>query len=246
VDNLIAELAGFNIASSSTNANELKQPRTQTAFPEKQTRNPLLGLPAPQLARVKPLMLTLHCLFPNDLLPALDILDRGLVQRLVRVDQVDTMTASDQDQTISTDTPSKLHIAQMIPREDMFLVTSVSNAPPHSASSAATQEPEKGYEVRLHAWNCTCPTFAISAFRNLASRLDHSHVAMLRDQDDTVVYPFGGTLTCATDRESPPVCKHILACILFARCPGLFGADGNAKRVVSTEELAGWCAGWGG
>ncbi|EPS27422.1 hypothetical protein PDE_02365 [Penicillium oxalicum 114-2] len=39
-----------------------------------------------QLAQVKPLLLTLHCLFPNDVLPALDILDRRLVQQVrVRV-----------------------------------------------------------------------------------------------------------------------------------------------------------------
>ncbi|KAJ5216458.1 uncharacterized protein N7498_002865 [Penicillium cinerascens] len=258
VDNLIAELASFNSASPNTNGNELDKPRTQTALPEKQTQNPLSVLSAPQLARVKPLMLSLHCIFPNDLLPALDILDRGLVQRLVRADQVDAMAVSDQEQAKSTDSPSDLHSpcsndGQVILREDIFLVTSASTAPPHGAASSAfaTQDPEKGYEVRLHAWNCTCPTFALSAFRDLASRLDyspehHSRVANLRDLDDTVVYPFGGTLTCATDRESPPVCKHILACILFARCAGLFGADGDGRRAISMEELAGWCAGWGG
>jgi hypothetical protein len=258
VDNLITELAGFNSASYSADVDELDQPRTQTAPPEKQTRNPLSGLSAPQLARVKPLMLALHCLFPNDLLPALDILDRGLVQRLVCSDQVDAMSASDQDQAISTDSPSECVNpapvnGQLLPREDFFLVASASIAPPHGAapSAFATQEPEKGYEVRLHAWNCTCPTFALSAFRDLASRLDHSTehhspAAMLRDRDDTAVYPFGGTLTCDRDRGSPPVCKHALACVLFARCPGLFGADGDGKRVVSMEELAGWCAGWGG
>jgi hypothetical protein len=59
------------------------------------------------------------------------------------------------------------------------------------------------------------------------------------------VYPFGGTLTRDTDKGSPPACKHILACILFARCPGLFGQYGDGK-LVSLEEMAGWCAGWGG
>ncbi|KAK2873432.1 hypothetical protein FQN49_002373 [Arthroderma sp. PD_2] len=41
--------------------------------------NPLSRLPADALAKVKPLLLTLHCLFPNELLLALDILDRNLV-----------------------------------------------------------------------------------------------------------------------------------------------------------------------
>ncbi|KAJ5136962.1 hypothetical protein N7448_005516 [Penicillium atrosanguineum] len=246
VDSLITELA-FH---TGTNVNELGQPNTQTASP-KQTQNAFSGLPALQLARVKPLMLSLHCIFPNDLLPALDILDRGLVQRLVRADHVDA-----QDQT--TDTASQnlsknslVSSGQAKIREDIFLVISASTSPRSVASSAfATQESEKGYEVRLHAWNCTCPTFALSAFRHLPSRLDsstenRSHL-MLRDRGETVVYPFGGTLTCATDRGSPPVCKHVLACVLFARCQGFFEVDGDGKSVVSMEELAGWCAGWGG
>jgi hypothetical protein len=56
----------------------------------------------------------------------------------------------------------------------------------------------------------------------------------------------GGTLARGTARVSPPTCKHILACILHARCPELFGVDADGKFIVSKEELAGWCAGWGG
>jgi hypothetical protein len=216
-------------------------------------QNALSGLPAPQLARVKPLILSLHCIFPNDLLPALDILDRGLVHRLVCAD-VDAMTAQDRTSAASLRPShiSALSTDQAVRSEDMFLVASTSTASPRGAASSAlaTQGPEKGYEVRLHAWNCTCPTFTLSGFRDLSSRLKVpteilSH-AMLRDPDETVVYPFGGTLTCATDRVSPPVCKHILASLLFVRCPALFGANGDGKRMVSMEELAGWCAGWGG
>ncbi|KAL2378910.1 hypothetical protein RJ035_007288, partial [Blastomyces gilchristii] len=43
--------------------------------------NPLTQLPAPVLSKVKPLLLTLHCLFPNELLLALDILDRRGIKR---------------------------------------------------------------------------------------------------------------------------------------------------------------------
>lgn len=59
-------------------------------------------------------------------------------------------------------------------------------------------------------------------------------------------YGFGGTLTRESARVSPPVCKHLLACVLMARCPGVFGAREESKRVVSVDELAGFCAGWGG
>ena len=42
-------------------------------------------LPAQTLASAKPLLITLHALFPHTLLPALDLLDRRLVARLVYI-----------------------------------------------------------------------------------------------------------------------------------------------------------------
>lgn len=246
MDSLLTEMAAFNLPAT---GNNLEPPRTHQ---DRQPQNPLSRLPASELSKVKPLMLTLHCLFPNDLLPALDILDRGLVRRLVRADSPDpTPTVPGEAQGTSQE--PELGTDQPPPMEDMFLVISASAARPCSAappSASTTYEPEKAYEVRLHAWNCTCPTFALSAFRDLASGLDFSAARpsspaeRLHDQGP-VAYPFGGTLTCATDRDSPPVCKHILACALFARCPGLFGATGDGRCVVFMEELAGWCAGWG-
>lgn len=259
VDSLLAELAVFKLPATSTDPHGLESPRTQPAVQDRPPQNPFARLSVGEQSKVKPLMLTLHCLFPNDLLPALDILDRGLVRRFVPVDERDaapidqghesSVIAEDQ----GTSPRQYSHIETAPPTEDIFLVTSASAVPPNSAapsSTSTTKEQEKGYEVRLHAWNCTCPTFALSAFRDLAMRLDssaeqHSCVRQLLDLG-RVVYPFGGTLTCGTDRDSPPICKHILACILFSRCPGLFGAEGDGKCAVSVEELAGWCAGWGG
>lgn len=256
MDSLLAEMAAFDLPAT---GNNLEPPRTQSAHQDRQSRNPLSRLPASELSKVKPLMLTMHCLFPNDLLPALDILDRGLVRRLVRADNPDlTPTVPGDEQVMASEgqgtlQEQELGTDQAPPLEDMFLVISASAARPCSAappSASTTHEPEKAYEVRLHAWNCTCPTFALSAFRGPASGLDFSAerpspAERLHDQGP-VAYPFGGTLTCAMDRDSPPVCKHILACALFARCPGLFGATGDGRCAVSTEELAGWCAGWGG
>ncbi|KAJ5874488.1 uncharacterized protein N7529_002918 [Penicillium soppii] len=161
-------------------------------------------------ANSKQLMLTLHCLFPNDFLPALDILDR----KLVRMVRVGTRT------------------------EDIFLVTSTS---PPSRKSASSHQQDKSYEVRLRAWNCSCPTFALSAYRDQPPVTDDQPSTT---EGEHVNYPFGGTLTRDTTRSLSPVCKHILACILHARCPDLFGGD--SMFVVSMEELAGWCAGWGG
>ncbi|KAJ5164730.1 uncharacterized protein N7500_006560 [Penicillium coprophilum] len=154
-------------------------------------------------SNLKPLMLTLHCLFPNDFLPALDILDRKLVRRII----------SDCAET-----------------EDVFIVIS-------AAPSLASQ---KGYEVRLRAWNCSCPTFTLSAYRDQSPMNDPAN------EQNQLPYSFGGTLARGTARVSPPTCKHILACILHVRCPELFGVDGDGRFPVSMEELAGWCAGWGG
>ncbi|KAJ6128337.1 Zinc finger SWIM-type [Penicillium samsonianum] len=179
----------------------------------------LAGQPAGGHSKtLKPLMLTLHCLFPNDFLPALDILDRKLVRPIVRSDRC----------------PTSPETAQ----EDIFIVISASVPP--SLPGSLTLSQEKGYEVRLRAWNCSCPTFTLSAYRD--SQLPANHPTNEQNQ----AYSFGGTLARGTARVSPPTCKHILACILHARCPELFGVDRDGKFAVSKEELAGWCAGWGG
>lgn len=254
VDSLISEIADIKGSPKSpVDAGDRDPPRLSTAPQEKQAQNVLAGLSTWDVARIKPIILTLHCLFPNDLLPALDILDRKLVQRLVNADTGDTVvpasdsvTAADQ----SKEPSSTRSNPELTASQNIFLVTSAS-VPPHgpgTQSTTPTHEHEKGYEVRLQAWNCTCPTFAISAFRDLDSRRDlcPQEGETGHDRDESVAYPFGGTLPCPTDRDSPPVCKHILACVLFARCPALFGGGGDGSRRVSVEELAGWCAGWGG
>ncbi|KAA8647515.1 hypothetical protein EYZ11_009756 [Aspergillus tanneri] len=189
----------------------------------------------PLLPELKPLMLTLHCFFPNELLLALDILDRGLVRRIA------TQLPTQEDLDPSTDPPNI----------STFFVISASTAPPASTRAVET----KGYEVRLQAWNCTCPALTIATFRN-------SHSSQSGDGDgggagyDVVLgegspsyYPFGGALTWeSSTRMSPPVCKHLLACLLMVRCPGVFAAASKAASLisVSAEELAGWCAGWRG
>lgn len=221
IDRLISELAQYE---SSVNHS-----RTQIAKSQ-----PFSGLSPTQIAILRPLLLTLHCLFPNDLLPALDILDRELVRRVVRADR---HTATSQGETTKG-------------YEDMFIVISASVPPPlESLFPGSTRDQEKGYEVRLRAWNCSCPTFTISAYRDTHQTMtpaaeDQSDTET--PQDKSVAYPFGGTMACGTARLSPPVCKHILACILSVRCPGLFGVDQDGGCAISKEELAGWCAGWGG
>ncbi|KAJ5794468.1 hypothetical protein N7457_001067 [Penicillium paradoxum] len=226
VDCLITELAQYQLGHQG-------QTQIPQAFPG------LSALPT----SLKPLMLTLHCLFPNDFLPALDILDRKLVRQIMRMNQCDATTSN-------PDTPT----ARLEP-EDIFLVISAS-APPSSPDASSTRPPtreqEKGYEVRLRAWNCSCPTFTLSVYRDSFPRpesvtANHPSVgAAGPNKNGLPEYSFGGMLACDTTWVSPPACKHILACLLYVRCPELFGVHGHGRVTVSMEEIAGWCAGWGG
>ena len=295
IDHLITELSTFKSSSTTTTTSSTQpESRTQPQPPQ----NSLTKLPTQDLNKVKPIILTLHCLFPNDFLPALDILDRHLVQRLetnnLPINQTRTnvpdenhATNADAYETIQTLTPDQIKDNHKSRRryKGLFLVTSASSVPvpvpvpvprqkiPTTSNSGPTQDnqdPSKAYEVRLQAWNCTCPTFTLSIFKNPDSNPDlpsfwENDFAQLQargeerkvkldaegetdtDADAEGDYPFGGTLVCDTDRGSPGICKHILACVLFARCPGLFGGGNEDGRLgVSLEEIAGWCAGWGG
>ncbi|KAL4767347.1 hypothetical protein BDW60DRAFT_200289 [Aspergillus nidulans var. acristatus] len=255
------------------------------------------AFPTSQAANLKPLMLTLHCIFPNEFLLALDILDRGLVRRVRShaCSQQNTSTGiedgKDEDEH-ATENQIQLKDSGQTTKEDFFFVTSAStisstSKPPFTASQrpgdhqqAQRQRQawqEKGYEVRLQAWNCTCPFFTISAFRDMApepsSPSSSSDQTVSADGDgngkathnrigyenfsagagaDTVdtnayadAYSFGGTL--ALHQESaPPVCKHILACLLAVLCPGL-GVNGRDEEgrfvTLDREEIAALCAG---
>ncbi|KAJ5156502.1 hypothetical protein N7492_009305 [Penicillium capsulatum] len=248
VDTLIDEIAHIK-SSPGANVNDQEPPRPSTAPPEQRAQNVLAGLSTWETAKIKPMILTLHCLFPNDLLPALDILDRRLVHHLLNEDTVHAAAAPTDiamaaEQSKEPETSAADHYLTRR-EQDVFLVTSASALPPHPPGTSPTHDQDRSYEVRLRAWNCSCPTFAFSAFRDLTSRLDVSPESSALDTSVVYSFPFGGTLPCATDRIAPPVCKHILACVLFARCPGLFGHEDGTRR-VSREELAGWCAGWGG
>ncbi|KAL4815939.1 hypothetical protein BDW67DRAFT_163420 [Aspergillus spinulosporus] len=285
--------------------NELEtQTQTQRRGHHRLTQaKPTSAFPTSQVANLKPLMLTLHCIFPNEFLLALDILDRGLVRRVRShaCSQHHTSTGTedgeDEDKRTS-ETQAQFKDSNQVTKEDFFFVTSASTIsstpkPPFTASQhpggdhhqAQRQRQawqEKGYEVRLQAWNCTCPFFTISAFRDMAlepsSSSSSSDQTVSADGDgnekatqhpaghesfsasasagaDTVdtnayaaAYSFGGTLPLHQE-SAPPVCKHILACLLAALCPGLGVNGGNEEDrfvTLDREEIAALCAGWGG
>ena len=234
-------------------------------------KNPLSSLSSPALSQVKPLMLTLHCLFPNELLPALDILDRGLIRRLVLQGKGDERheheyehehegnheMGYDRESSSPVTNMNKSPSKEEKEQEAVFFVMSTSNT--SIAMAGITEYEKKGYEVRLQAWNCTCTPFLLSAFPDadftphpdpgVNNNLPEGHYeAYSTGKSEWERYQFGGTLTRGLDKSPSPVCKHLLACMLLVRCPRLFGKEsqtGPCRRLVSVEELAAWCAGWG-
>ncbi|KAE8378727.1 hypothetical protein BDV26DRAFT_261097 [Aspergillus bertholletiae] len=217
-------------------------------------QGPSPAVSAGHASNVEQLMLTLHCLFPNEFLLALDILDRGLVRRFMKEDY--SFRSSDASEPLSYSV-SALN-GRRPPLEDLFFVISMATAPNPSPeetlpASHHLNADQKGYEVRLQAWNCTCPTFTFATFRDLGPELagdDPYRGDTSRSQHVSGVrcYPFGGSLTRRPMKWSHPVCKHLLACVLAARCPALSGPSANnfGRSVVSVQELAGLCAGWSG
>jgi hypothetical protein len=168
-------------------------------------------------------LLTLHFLFPHELLPALDLLDRKLVTRMKLIG-------------------TKIETSQ----NEVYYVQSASattSRPSHHQSTAPIS-----YEVRLSAWNCTCPAFAYSAFGktfqtsldlDVSSRASEGRDHLARDEGRLRL---GGMFTQAD--SGVPTCKHILAAFLGAAAPQLFG-NGVCEENMNEAEAAGWAGGWG-
>ncbi|KAI9754305.1 MAG: tRNA methyltransferase, has a role in tRNA modification [Chaenotheca gracillima] len=182
--------------------------------------NPLKDL-APNARRI---FVTLHCGFPNEFLPALDLLDRRLVTRLAytpKSDDVDIVgTGASRD------------------GNNVYYVTSSQSASKWRHQSVSTGA---SYEVRLKPWHCSCPAFAFAAFSSVSVEHDSLTEHHLWRTDGLTDRAVGG-LTPGED--IPPVCKHLLACYLAEECGGLF-AGYVEKRNATKEEMMGWAAGWG-
>lgn len=259
--------------------------------------NPLSSCRPDVQSKAKSLLLTLHCLFPNELLLALDTLDKKLVTKC-------RISSS------GTQQPPQQQRHDKDRRQDVYFVRSQSSVSSSSSSSSSTAMPVAGaagasegtigssYEVHLHSWNCTCPAFTLAMVRELswddAGDEDDEQNAYgssergISDRNTADDWIFGGSLTKrptagrrldgsgqssaslshdpTTSAASPRsvCCKHLLACVLAARCPRLFasgvrevGIDlgpptstdvagirgGNGKEKY---EVAAWHAGYGG
>lgn len=230
-----------------TNDASNQAPTGSTTSPRLANQNPLISLPQDSAGLAKSALLTLHFLFPFDFLPALDLIDRELVQKL------------------HCQHPDRTDVAI-----DVFYVQSAS-AVVASSSRTGSKGGRFGnrnyaatrmhYEVRLDAWNCTCPAFAAATLKLIMGESSPESVhpqsterqpkgnetrnegAAIQDHHgkiETVL--IGGVAT--KDEALVPVCKHILAATLCEASPVLFGAGMNVRE-VTVDELAAWAAGWG-
>lgn len=220
--------------------------------------------PNPLQPQQKPLLLTLHCLFPNELLPALDLLDRRLVTRFIiehskssEVPLIETAPVAEDVKDAEQTTGAPLQSPP--PRRDrercgsVYYVRSSHQSRSRFASKRSEKTTSEGmsYEVRLQAWNCSCAAFAFATF---SGEWDGAN----GDEDEPVSSDDGGGGVEGDDEEvvgawrwggmtlgdGVPVCKHLLACVLAERVEGL--AASVEEKLVSREEMAGMAAGWAG
>jgi len=178
----------------------------------------------------KKILLTFHVLYPNEFLPALDLLDRRLLTRFtIRPTQAEAETSSTAQQP-SNPTP-------------LYFVRTAQQ--PRTTTTSRSYDPlATHYEVRPTAWNCSCAAFAFAAF---PAATDAERGAAPDDdgrlgphQSGVRFLRFGGL---SAGSAAPPVCKHLLACVLAEHCEVFRGCA--EEKEVSIEEVAGWCAGWG-
>ncbi|CAI4219692.1 unnamed protein product [Parascedosporium putredinis] len=105
---------------------------------------------------------TLHVLFPSLLLPALDLLDRDLVRRVVVVAASTPVRGRNDDDddggsgTEEDDRTVEKDVEQA--REGTYIVRSLV-----STMGGKRRAQAKSYLVLLTAWSCTCPAFIFDA-----------------------------------------------------------------------------------
>lgn len=247
-------------------------------------------------------LLSLQVLFPNEFLPALDLLDRRLVTRLhigdnqeqpgtgasheaVQSEEAEEAgEAQPADEPMGTEVNNDTHSPTFPPAAEATATTPVApnisedtimtdttlpslpnpalttrdcvyyvrSAQQRSSRYTSSYDTTTSYEVRLQAWNCSCPAFAFAAYPAMYPEPDVPQYDPRGDasgEQDTArsgesqdgLGIFGGA---SLGEGMPPVCKHLLACVLAERVEGLFGGF-IEERNVSVEEAAGWAAGWG-
>ncbi len=165
----------------------------------------MAGLAPEARESVKSLLMTLHFMFPHEMILALDLLDRGLVSRMVIVEPVSSSSWSGSTATTGTggvggatvpaaggagsedddddNAPGgdSYNTSTAPNGHEVFYIQSASSLQSSTTSHRHSRRyhgtnRSAAYEVRLGAWNCTCPAFAFSALGGQSFTL--------RDDDD--------------------------------------------------------------
>ena len=193
----------------------------------------------------KSLILTLHVIFPDMLLPALDLLDRNLVRRLAlkkppagKERRQDALFASSIEQRRLQGHKST------VGRQLVYTARSVASTLPRRGAGGPGAS-ARVYLVHLDAWSCSCAGFAADAYaaRGREGRAEPA----IGDKGDaaTRTWKFGGFSTTGLDAQGSqaiPCCKHLLACLLVDEWEELLAAHVEEKTCTK-EELAGIIAG---
>ncbi|OJD20010.1 hypothetical protein AJ78_00026 [Emergomyces pasteurianus Ep9510] len=142
-------------------------------------RNPLSQLPTPLLSKVKPLLLTLHCLFPNELLLALDILDRQGIKRYESYNHKHGSSKGTADDEKGQSrggmgggiyfVPSSSPPSSSSYTSGMNPTRTNNNNNNRNNNNSNNDNPSNSHIVCLNAWNCSCPAFALAAYQHLDS-----------------------------------------------------------------------------
>lgn len=200
------------------------------------TTNPLKQATPAQ----KSILLTLHALFPNDLLPALDLLDRNLVTRFLPTGGASAQPPS-AAQAIPRAEDDNANTSTQQHKNNIYYVRSARHT---NRFRDPAPESTTHYEVRPCGWSCSCPAFVFAAFpaTHQTTSLDEEAGGQGDggEEEQSLGWRAGG-LSLGSD---VPMCKHLLACVLAER-GNVFGGF-VATREVGVEEFAGWAAGWGG
>ncbi|KAI0484347.1 hypothetical protein GGR56DRAFT_21544 [Xylariaceae sp. FL0804] len=253
--------SGSGITSTTTTTGTTTGTTTAAAG----TANPLRQLPP----RRRALLAALHALYPSFVLPALDLLDRRLVTRVVLLRPVPVPSPASPSCSSSSPPPPPPPPAP--PPALYHLVRSAQ--PPSSRSrrrrggghhpgAGAGGAPTRTYVVRTGAWSCTCASFAFEAHARIYSLSTTSSSSSsssssgcrrydVREATATGAFSeqrsrsweFGGLSTDGGGEggSGVPCCKHLLACVLAERWPALL-AGFVEERAVGREEAAGLVA----
>ncbi|KAI3327741.1 hypothetical protein HD806DRAFT_332921 [Xylariaceae sp. AK1471] len=257
---LISSLTSIPITdNAATNTAPSHRSSNQHAGASSST-NPLRLIPP----AYRPLLTTLHVLYPSTLLPALDLLDRRLVTRVILKQDTPHSTtyehqsAAYQDSEEETTATATTGAGYLNPQEGKIvkpIYHLVRSAQPQSNRRHHAHHPPTSsgqvYVVRLESWNCSCAAFAFSAFPPLPSPSTYEVFPATAPQDtgeSDQTWEFGGLSTDGRDTESGitggtggggvPCCKHLLACVLAEKWDAVLGRY-IEERVVGREEGAG-------